>query len=145
MKYIVKPNIGARFLAGFIDYTIISIITFLLIYILGKPNDKGAYELNGLPALIPIVFWGIFTIGIEQLFGATLGNGIVGLKPVQENLFGKISFMQSLKRHLLDPADMFFFGLVGFITISNTLKNQRVGDIWAKTIVVDANQIFSEE
>ena len=31
---------------------------------------------------------------------------------------------------------MFFFGLVGIITIKNTDKNQRVGDLWAKTIVV---------
>ncbi len=144
MQYIIKPNVGARFLAGFIDYTIIIVVNSLLIYTLGKPNLEGTYELNGWPVLILFVFWGFATIGIEQLFGATLGNGIVGLKPVKEN-FEKITFTQSLKRHLLDPVDMFFFGLVGIVIIKNTPNNQRVGDIWAKTIVVDANQIFTEE
>jgi len=143
MQYIIKPNVGTRFLAGLIDYTIIIVVNSLLIYMLGKPNVEGTYELNGWPVLILFAFWAFATIGIEQLFGATLGNGIVGLKPVQEN-FEKIKFNQSLKRHLLDPVDMFFFGLVGIIIIKNTPKNQRVGDIWAKTIVVDANQITEE-
>jgi len=37
---------------------------------------------------------------------------------------------------LLDPIDMFFFGLIGIVTIKNTDKNQRLGDIWGNTIVV---------
>lgn len=135
----MKPNLGRRILAGFIDYTIICVVCYLLILVLGEPNEEGGYSLKGLPALIPISFWAIMTVGFEQWFGATLGNGITGLKPVQENLGGKISVSQSMKRHLLDPVDMSFFGLVGFITISNTKKKQRLGDIWAKTIVVNSN------
>jgi len=41
------------------------------------------------------------TVGLEQFFGATLGNGIVGI-----------------------------------ITIKNSEFNQRLGDMWAKTVVV---------
>ncbi|MEO5777204.1 MAG: RDD family protein [Flavobacterium sp.] len=140
-----KPHTAARFLAGFIDYAIIFAVTVYLIVLIGKKKADGEYEIAGLTLLIPMLFWAFMTIGLEQLFGVTLGNGIVGLKPVQENLPGKISLEQSFKRHLMDPVDMFFFGLVGFITISKTPKNQRVGDLWAETIVVDANQIFTEE
>jgi len=86
------------------------------------------------------------TVGLEQFFGATLGNGIVGLMPKSikkesdeqnwQNFMSKPTFGQSLKRHLLDPIDMIFFGLVGIITIKNSEFNQRLGDMWAKTVVV---------
>jgi len=77
------------------------------------------------------------TVGLEIGFGATLRNSLVGLKPIPKNGTNrKLTFGEAFKRHLLDPIDMFFFGLVGIITIKNTDLNQRVGDLWAKTIVV---------
>ncbi|WP_299902039.1 RDD family protein [uncultured Aquimarina sp.] len=132
-----ESNIGSRILAGFIDYLIIYIFFFAYVYTYGEPDPDGGYSVNGLPALIPILFWGLMTIGLEQLFGATIGNSIVGLKPI--SIYGiskNLSFGQSALRHLFDPIDMFFFGLVGILTIQNSEKNQRVGDIVAKTIVV---------
>jgi uncharacterized RDD family membrane protein YckC len=135
---IVKTNLGRRFLAGFIDYSIILVFFFVFVYSFGKPNDEGGYSVTGFLALIPVLFWFTFTILLEAFFGATLGNSIVGLKPkslIRNN--DKISFSQSLKRHLLDPIDMFPFGLIGIMTIKNTDKNQRLGDIWAKTVVTE--------
>ncbi|WP_047414155.1 RDD family protein [Cellulophaga sp. Hel_I_12] len=141
-----QPNIGKRVLAGFIDYFIIYAVTFFLAYTLGEPNDEGGYSLNGAPALIPMIFWLFMTVGLEQLFGATFGNGLVGLKPISilehidgriyKNAIQKSTFGQSFKRHLLDLIDMFFFGLVAIITIKNSEKNQRLGDLWAKTTVI---------
>jgi uncharacterized RDD family membrane protein YckC len=108
-----------------------------MVFTLGEPNSEGTYELNGAPALIPILFWLIMTVGLESGLGGTIGNSLVGLKaiPISGNN-RKLTFGESFKRHLLDPIDMFFFGLVGIITISNSEKNQRLGDLWAKTIVV---------
>jgi uncharacterized RDD family membrane protein YckC len=141
-----EPNIGSRFLAGLIDYIIIFVFLYFVFVRIGEPNDEGGYTLSGFQTLYPMIFWGVITVGFEQLFGATLGNLLIGLKPVSirksaDNLtFSKIeeklTFGQSLKRHLLDPIDMFFFGLIGVITIKNTDKNQRLGDIWGNTIVV---------
>jgi uncharacterized RDD family membrane protein YckC len=132
-----EPNIGNRFLAGFIDYLIIYGVTFIMIFAIGEPNDEGEYSLNGLPALIPMFFWLIMTVGLESGLGGTIGNSLVGLKAIpMSGINRKLTFGESFKRHLLDPIDMFFFGLVGIITIKNTEKNQRVGDLWAKTIVV---------
>ena len=77
------------------------------------------------------------TVGLEQWFGASLGNSLAGLKPISISGFSKkLTFGQSLKRHLFDPIDMFFFGLIGIVTLRNTTQNQRVGDIWAKTTVI---------
>ena len=136
--YKTEPNLGNRFLAGLVDYIIIWTFTFVMLKTLGVQNSEGTYELNGLPALIPIIFWGIMTIGSEQLFGVTLGNYTMDLKPISINgIQQNLTFSQSLKRHLLDPIDMSLFGLIGIITIKNTEKNQRLGDLWAKTIVLN--------
>ena len=43
---------------------------------------KGGYTINGLPALVPVLFWLFTTVGFEQFFGTTLRNGISGLKPL---------------------------------------------------------------
>ncbi|ADY28793.1 RDD family protein [Cellulophaga lytica] len=145
-KIKTEPNIGNRFAAGLVDYIIIYAVTFFLIYTLGEPNDEGGYSLNGLPGLIPIAFWLIMTVGLEIGFGATLGNSLVGLKPIPKNGTNrKLTFGESFKRHLLDPIDMFFFGLIGIITIKNTDKNQRLGDIWGNTIVVKTSELKKTE
>ncbi|WP_246615858.1 RDD family protein [Aquimarina litoralis] len=132
-----EPNIGLRIIAGLIDYGIIYGFTFAIIFILGKPNDEGGYYLEGAPALIPVLFWLIMTVILESGLGGTIGNSIVGLKAIPINGRNrKLTFGESLKRHLLDPIDMFFFGLIGIVTINSSDKNQRVGDMWGKTIVV---------
>ena len=136
-ELITKSNIGNRFVAGLVDYIIIYGFTFFIVFRLGEPNNEGGYSLNGLPALIPIIFWLIMTVGLESGLGGTIGNSLVGLKAIPINGTNrKLNFGESFKRHLLDPVDMFFFGLIGIITIKNSEKNQRLGDIWAKTIVV---------
>ena len=131
-----KPYIRLKIISCIIDYGIIFTITFLFIMNYGEPNLEGEYELKGKLALIPILFWAIMTIGLEFWFGATLGNSIVNLKPISLNENQKITFSQSFKRHFLDGIDMFMFGLIAYIIIKNTEKNQRLGDLWAKTMVV---------
>ena len=136
-KIKTEPNIGDRFVAGLVDYIIIYGLTFFLIFTFGEPNDEGGYSLNGLPALVPIILWLIMTVGLEIGFGATIGNSLVKLKAIPKNgMNRKLTFGESFKRHLLDPIDMFFFGLIAIVTIKNTDKNQRLGDIWGNTIVV---------
>ena len=135
---VLKTNLGKRFLAGLIDYSIIFTFFYVFVYSFGQPNNEGGYSVNGILALVPVLFWFAYTVLLEVLFDATLGNSIMGLKPkslIKNN--GELSFSQSLKRHLLDPIDMFPFGLIGIMTIKNIDRNQRLGDIWAKTIVTD--------
>jgi uncharacterized RDD family membrane protein YckC len=132
-----EPNIGNRMVAGLVDYILIYAFFFFYIYAVGKPNADGGYSVNGLLSIVPIIFWGIMTIGFEIGIGATIGNFILGLKAIPKSgINRKLTFSESLKRHLLDPIDMFFFGLVGILTIKNTDLNQRVGDLWGQTIVV---------
>ena len=153
-EYKTQPLIGKRIIAGLVDYAII--YGFLIIYILifGEQSETGEYSVNGIKSLVPVLFWAIMAIGIEQLMGKTLGNSLVGLKPISikqnsnstfKSSMTKPTFGQSFKRHLLDPIDMFFFGLIGILTIKNSEKNQRLGDMWAKTIVVKTSDLKSAE
>lgn len=133
----IHPNIFKRILAGLFDYTAVFAFTFFIAYAIGEPNGEGGYSLKGFSALIPIIFWMLMTVGLEMWLGATIGNAMVGLKPIPLNeIERKLTFEESFKRHLLDPIDMSLFGLVGIITIKNTEKHQRVGDLWAKTVVI---------
>jgi uncharacterized RDD family membrane protein YckC len=132
-----KPNLLRRILAGIIDYGIVFGITYFLILIIGEPNENGVMEINGAPVFIPIFFWLFFTVGLESEFGGTIGNKIAGLKVISISRNGpELTFQESFKRHFLDLIDMSFFGIPGIITIKNTTLNQRLGDLWAKTIVV---------
>lgn len=134
-----KSNLGKRILAGIIDYGIIFCYMFMVMYFYGTPDDVGGYTVNGLPALSIFLFWGFITIGVEQIWGATVGNYLNHLKPVSlDKMNENISFTQSLKRHSLDVIDLSFFGLIGILLISRTDNHQRLGDLWANTIVVES-------
>jgi uncharacterized RDD family membrane protein YckC len=130
-----EGHVGRRVVAGLIDYILIFGATYAYLKEFGQATEEG-YMITGLPALFPIVIWLSLTVILEQVLGATIGNGIAGLKPgVLHRPEKKISFGQSFLRHLADPLDMFFFGLVGVLTINNSVNKQRLGDIWAGTVV----------
>ena len=64
------------------------------------------------------------TVGCESGLGGTVGNSLVGLKAIPISGQNRnLTFFQSFKRHIMDPVDMFLFGLVGIIIIKNTDKN----------------------
>ncbi len=108
------------------------------IYAFGEPDAEGGYSVRGLQVIVPIIFWGLVTVGFETELGATLGNLLVGLKAIPQNGTNrKLTFGESFKRHLLDPVDLFLFGLIGIVT----MKNQRLGDIWGNTIVVRSKKL----
>ncbi len=133
-----KANLGKRMSAGLIDYGMTSIFNVGMFYFYGE-SIEGGYTLTGYPFLIVILFWAFITIGIEQFFGVTLGNYMSDLKAISTNNYNesRISLGQSVKRHLVAIIDFSFFGLIGILLIKNTELNQRLGDIWAKTVVID--------
>lgn len=138
MTYIdTKPYIGRRIAAGTIDYAIIYAFASVISLVFVSFRQDIPYLLEETPIIILAIVWLFITIGIEISVGATIGNLILGLKAIPMNgQYRKLTFIESLKRHIMDPVDMIFFGLVGVIVIKNTEKNQRIGDLWAKTIVI---------
>jgi uncharacterized RDD family membrane protein YckC len=128
-----------RFPSGAIDYIIICAFSFGYIMLVGKSNSEGGKTVTGIPALVPILFWFCWLVLAEVFFGTTLGHYINGLKIISME-GGKPSFSQSLRRRLCDVIEISWcFGLIAFLIIKNTQLHQRLGDIWAKTLVVDKN------
>jgi len=132
-----EDHSGKRFTAGAIDYTIILVFCFVYLYAFGSPNAEGGRTITGLPAFGPIAFWFVWLVLPEFIWGTTLGHLINGLKIISEE-GEKPSFSQAVRRRLCDPIEITWcFGLIAFILIKNTQYNQRLGDIWGKTFVVD--------
>ena len=132
-----KPNAGKRIGATLIDYGITWLLLFFYVEKFGTPNDEGGYSVHGLPALVPIIFWGCYFILIEAVSGSTLGHKIFRLQVVSMDN-SKLKFTQVIKRRVTDVIDIHAFGgVLALILVKNTKFNQRLGDIWANTIVID--------
>lgn len=130
-----RAKLSTRFLASLIDYAVIICFFMFFVYKYGEPNSDGGQSIHGLKTLVPFGFWFLYLIVVESILSATVGHFLLGLKIVNID-YSKIDLSKSIKRHILDPIDFFFFGLPAIISIKNTPLNQRLGDLWANTIVV---------
>ncbi|WP_164998599.1 RDD family protein [Chryseobacterium sp. 3008163] len=128
--------LSRRIIAGLIDYTVIFFVTFTYIKYFGEVNSEGEFYVSGVKALPVFIFWFVYNCVIEVYLQSTFGNYLVKLKPVDEKTELDITIKQSFLRHIVDPIDMFFFGLVAIIIITNSQESKRLGDLLAKTKVV---------
>ena len=136
MDFKYKTNFKKRIIATIIDYTIIFLLTYLYIQFFGHDKPDGSREVNGILALPLFIAWFPYFVVIEACFGATLAHQAFYLKVLAIDR-KEIEWIQAMKRHLLDPIDIILYGIPAIIAIKNTDKHQRLGDLWAKTIVVD--------
>ncbi len=140
MSLKTEPNLPRRALATLIDYGFFIACNELFVSLYGSPNTEGEKTLDNDPlALVPIVIWVIWFPLAESTKGQTLGKMITGLRVV--TMAGNtISFVQAMKRRILDFLDFLVsFGLVAIVAVKNTPNHQRLGDLWAKTIVIRIN------
>jgi uncharacterized RDD family membrane protein YckC len=136
--------IGKRVAATLIDYFIVFGLTIAYIYHFGTPNDEGGYTVTGWLALVPMILWFLYFIITEAFLRGTLGHHMFNLKVVSIGN-GNPSFGQICLRRISDALEIAWcFGLVAFILAKNTQHNQRLGDIWAKTLVTGKNENFSD-
>lgn len=126
-----------RCLATFIDYSIISLLLFYYVLGFGVQESDGSRSIEGLHAgLIPIGIYLFFVLS-EYFFSATIGHSIFKIRIVSLDN-EKLKLIQILKRRFCDIFD--FYLTVGFLALilsASTKHHQRLGDLWAGTIVVD--------
>jgi uncharacterized RDD family membrane protein YckC len=141
---------GKRWLACFIDYLLYFVLVMLITYGFGEPviDEDGdrIRRITGTPGFFLVVLpWFLFLPGIESFNkGQTIGKALLRIRTIQED-GSKLTFGKSLVKHLFDWVDYFpFFGIVGLIVASGNKNKQRVGDLVAKTIVVDAKQPLAD-
>jgi uncharacterized RDD family membrane protein YckC len=131
-----KANLKKKIFATLLDYSLVLIPAYIYILFFGYDNDKGGKTVDGFMALPIPTLWFLYFVVVEAVYGATLAHQALYLRVTTLDR-KEIGLTQALKRHLLDPIDILFWGIPGIIAIKNTDKHQRLGDIWAKTIVVD--------
>ena len=132
-------SIGTRFVAIFIDGLIITPIIFLLaLFSIVTIANKDA-PIILICIVIISVYIVYFTI-LEGPFnnGQTIGKRVMSIRVVNE-ANESTTYTKSLIRNILrfvDQIPFFPHYLVGFIAIYLSDKNQRIGDMAAKTIVI---------
>ena len=146
--YSVAPDtrvIGRRVLATIIDLVLLGVVASVLSapgalidgLADGRISDGVSgflFSTGGLAALI--VAFGYFAI-MEGRFGQTLGKMALGIRVVRED-GGTIGTREAVLRTLLRIIDSIGSYLVAFVVVLVSGKNQRLGDMVAKTLVVRA-------
>jgi uncharacterized RDD family membrane protein YckC len=137
----MKPaSLWIRALAAVIDAVLVGCVFFLIVYHWGAPNDEGGRTVTGLPALLLILGMAAYWIVPEWLAGTTFGKWACDLCVVKMS-GNPISLAQALKRNVARIVDAIGFYLVAFIAAQNNPNRQRLGDLWAKTMVVRCSEL----
>jgi uncharacterized RDD family membrane protein YckC len=132
----MKPaSIWIRALAAVIDGVVVFGLLFVVVYHWGSPNDEGGRTVTGLRAVLLMLFCAAYWIAPEWLAGATFGKWTCDLRVVKPS-GNPIALTQSIKRNVARIVDAFGFYLVAFIAARNNGNRQRLGDLWARTMVV---------
>lgn len=131
-----KTNLKKKIIATLLDYSLVLIPSYMYIFVFGHDNGNGGKTVDGFMALPIPILWFLYFVVVEATYGATLAHQALYLKVTTFDR-KEIGLTQAFKRHLLDPIDILFWGIPGIISIKNTDKHQRLGDLWAKTIVID--------
>jgi uncharacterized RDD family membrane protein YckC len=137
-QMLTKPlaSITKRAFANIIDYFIFFLFFMVYNIFFGELSDKG-YQLNVL-MFIPVVFlWFLFFVVVEGIWQASVGHQLLNIKVCQEN-FETINIRHSFKRRILDILDFSLIGIPAIILVNTNNKKKRLGDMFAKTIVVDS-------
>jgi|SRR5579864_6096864 len=139
-----SADLGIRVVAAILDSAVISVVWYAAVKIWGEvePTSPGVLSvsfgdttLTGTPALLLVLATAAFWILPEWLVGATMGKWACDLR-VTTFTGGRISFGQALKRNVLRIIDCLPFYFTGFITAKLTARRQRLGDLWANTVVI---------
>ncbi len=138
---------GQRIVSIIVDHIILLIVAVILAIPLGL--SAAAFSVAGItnPALmwtawstfslISFVIWIAYFTYFEGKSGATLGKRMMGIKVVMEK--GEMTFATSFVRNILRIIDWLPFAyILGFIVAVASKKNQRIGDLAARTQVVKA-------
>lgn len=130
---------GRRVVAAIIDGTIVGLAFVYAVMRWGEETSPGQWSLTGLPAILLFAMLGMYWFIPMWFWGTSFGKWSLGLKVLKRSGM-PIGLIEALKRNLLRMVDGIGFYLVGFIVAKSNPLRQRTGDLWAKTVVVTAEQ-----
>lgn len=135
-----KKNLAKRYYANLIDYFIFFICIALYIYLVGDGDEFGTYRVTGFKALLIPVIWFIYFPVCEGTIGQTAGKKAFHLHVV-DTTGQPPHIFQAFLRRLLDIFEIMFLGIPALLAINNSEKNQRIGDLMARTTVIRTDAV----
>lgn len=132
METRIKNTRIKRFLVFIFDFIFIAFLAFTLYMLLGlifKLDSQGFQNYLIYHLLIIIIIYLFFG---EIIFKTTLGKYLFGVETVDNEEFERPSIKDFVKRGLLK----IIFPVEGLVLLISKSK-KRLGDLWAKTIVVN--------
>lgn len=134
MSYI---GLGRRFIAWLIDVLITGLAWVPFADI---DSDNGVYSISwrGMDFAVPVLITFVYFVLLEGGAGATIGKFVLGIR-VRGPDGSRIGVGAAAIRNLARAVDAFPYVipyLVGAIAVRSSDTKQRLGDRWAKTVVI---------
>ena len=136
--------IGRRIVAALIDVALVVVAFVAVALVVGEAEagrGEARADLEGLPAALFITGVLVYYWVTEAVWGRTLGKALAGVRVVRADGSGRPPGVQgAFLRTILRPIDSLpALYLLGFVVAMATgpERRQRIGDLVAKTYVVD--------
>lgn len=124
---VVLPRVGAFVVDHVVSFVVAILGGLVVALFLG---EAGIY-------LGVVLGYVAYFVGLEGLYGRTVGKRIAGIVVVSSD-GSRITMRQAAIRNLLRLVDGVLSYAVGLVVMLITDRNQRVGDLAARTVVVRA-------
>lgn len=139
---------AARLLAYLVDFLIRAALLFAmyLLAIAGALAGLGGISIGMFLLLIFFLDWAYYGISEGCFRGKTIGKFIFGLRVIQEEGY-PITLWGALLRNIVRAADSMPFYVIfpfygaGFITMLAAGKFRRLGDLVARTVVIEERRV----
>jgi uncharacterized RDD family membrane protein YckC len=136
------PRVAARVIDFIVHYMVSIVAAFFFAILLviaagGRPNPQLSERIRhtGIAVFAFSLLGSIaYEIVCEGVHGSTLGKLALGMVVVEED-GTPCRIKSAVIRSFAYLVDALFFGLIGYMAMKGSLKMQRHGDEWAKTVV----------
>ena len=130
---------GRRVLATLVDAIALGVLFAVMTILFGESSTSGTsvnFSMGTFPTLGFFMLAMAYYILMEGYLGQTLGKMLLGIKVVREDTGEVPGIKAAAIRSVLRVVDGLFSYLVAFVTVLISVKNQRLGDMAAHTLVV---------
>jgi uncharacterized RDD family membrane protein YckC len=139
-----QADLIKRIVAAVVDIVILGVVGFVIMLIFGVPfasmgNPMAMMAASTVASVISALIALAYFVYFEGTTGQTFGKKMVNIKVVMEKGGRQLQYADALVRNILRIIDFLpVFYILGFILIAVSENKQRLGDMAARTIVVEA-------
>ncbi|WP_170324054.1 RDD family protein [Cryptosporangium phraense] len=134
---------GRRVVATIVDGIILGIAynIFSAIFGTSRNDDTSGFDFTQLSfggGFAWLLVVALYYVLMENRLGQTVGKMVTGIRVVDEQTGGRPSVGAAVARTAGRLIDGIFAYLVGFLVVLGSQRRRRLGDMFAKTLVVRA-------